>query len=142
MTTTQHPTDRNGLEVLGLQECLALVASQPVGRIAFVHGGEPAVLPVNHVVVDGAIGFRTTPGSKLDHAIMRRPVAFEVDAVDPETRTGWSVLVRGVADLVEDTRAFDAAGDPVPVPWSAHAEGGVWMTIHAEEVSGRRLSRD
>jgi nitroimidazol reductase NimA-like FMN-containing flavoprotein (pyridoxamine 5'-phosphate oxidase superfamily) len=47
----------------------------------------------------GVIVIRTAAGTKLataDHA----NVTFEVDEIDQRTRSGWSVLVRGLAEEV------------------------------------------
>jgi nitroimidazol reductase NimA-like FMN-containing flavoprotein (pyridoxamine 5'-phosphate oxidase superfamily) len=139
MTPTTSHLDRNGLEVLGASECLDLLASEPIGRLGFVSEGGPVILPVTYVVTHGGVAFRTAAGSKLDTAIMGRPVAFEVDGRDDERRIGWSVLVRGVAQLVEDADRIAELETRDLHPWSAHAEHGAWILVLAEEISGRRL---
>lgn len=139
MTATTPHLDRNGLEVLGPGECLDLLAAAPVGRIAFVHDGAPTILPVTHVVTHGGVAFRSAPGSKLDHAIMGRPVAFEVDGLDVERRTGWSVVLRGVADMVDDAELEAELDQRELEPWSAHVAEGTWVLLRADELSGRRL---
>lgn len=141
MSTPSHATDRGGLEVLPSDECLQLLASQPVGRVAFIDAGEPVVLPVNHRVDGWAIVFRTDLGGKLRTALLQRPVAFEVDAYDTEARTGWSVLVRGVADIVDDhdtVRRLDELGLS---PWATGHDRPYWIRIRPEEISGRRITR-
>ena len=57
--------DRNGLEVLAREECFRLLATLKVGRVALSVGGLPVVVPVNFLVVDEAMVFRTGVGSKL-----------------------------------------------------------------------------
>lgn len=139
MSPTPPHLDRNGLEVLGPDECLDLLGSQPVGRIAFLHEGGPTILPVTHVVSHGGVAFRTASGSKLDTALMGRPVAFEVDGLDVERRVGWSVVVHGIAELVEDPdRVAELDGRGLH-PWSAHVEQESWVLVRAEEISGRRI---
>ena len=138
-TTTTH-LDRNGLEVLGPDECLRLLASEPVGRLAFVLDGGPTILPVTYVVSHGGVAFRTASGSKLDTALMGRPVAFEVDGFDRDRRTGWSVVLRGVAEFVDDPDRIDELDERDLHPWSAHAEDGAWVLVRADEISGRRLT--
>lgn len=66
MTNTTTHLDRNGLEVLGPDECLDLLASQAVGRLAYTHVGGPTILPVSYVVSHGGVAFRSASGSKLD----------------------------------------------------------------------------
>ena len=64
---------------LGPAECIALLGSVQVGRVGVTIDALPAVLPVNFVVWNGSIVFRTVPGTKLDAAAAGDVVAFEVD---------------------------------------------------------------
>jgi uncharacterized protein len=128
--------DHQGLEVLDHDTCWELLASAPVGRIAFVQGGEPSILPVNHAVVGRRIVFRTFQGSLLHEALMQEPVAFEVDGFDADARTGWSVVVRGVADIAEDG---DELAEVHLRPWADTIRRDDWVAIRAEEVTGRRI---
>lgn len=63
-------------------------------------GGEhyPLTFPVNYALDRGMIVMRMAAGTKLaaDHA----NVTFEVDEIDQHTRSGRSVLVRGLAEEV------------------------------------------
>ena len=90
------------LQVIPRDEALRLVASVPVGRVVFTLRALPAVLPVNFVLDGDAIVFRTAPGSKLTAAVRNAVVAFQVDQIDPQTQTGWSVLVTGRAGEIHD----------------------------------------
>src|SRR6266566_6626414 len=83
-------------------ECHALLGGSHLGRVALVEGGRPLILPVNYVLDDAAVVFRTDQGSKLDAAVRGAPVAFEVDGVDTGRRTGWSVVIRGRAEHIKD----------------------------------------
>lgn len=139
MTTTT--TDRNGLEILGFSECLELLARAPVGRIAYVEGGQPVVLPVNHVVLGSKVAFRTAEGGKLDAAVMGRQVAFEVDSYDRHTRTGWSVVVRGEAGTVEEPGLLSWLEAQDLRPWADQRTRPTWVVIRADDVSGRRTAR-
>jgi nitroimidazol reductase NimA-like FMN-containing flavoprotein (pyridoxamine 5'-phosphate oxidase superfamily) len=131
--------DRFGLEMLDEKECLRLLATVEVGRLGVIEGGAVLILPVNFVVSDEGVVFRTAPGAKL-RAAQRSPVTLEVDAVDPATRTGWSVLVRGRA---EEITRFDAPAvrqlRELPLdPWAGNKP--VWMRIEPTVVTGRRLA--
>lgn len=138
MGTPERVLDHQGLEVLDSATCWELVAGTPVGRVAFVDRGEPMILPVNHAVVGHRVVFRTFPGSLLHEALMREPVAFQVDGFDTGERTGWSVVVRGVADLAErdGLRELDLR------PWADTVDRDDWVEIRAEEVTGRRIVRN
>ena len=58
------PFDAGGLEILGDDECLALLQTTPVGRIVFTHQALPAVQPVNYALDGQDVIIRTSPGSK------------------------------------------------------------------------------
>jgi nitroimidazol reductase NimA-like FMN-containing flavoprotein (pyridoxamine 5'-phosphate oxidase superfamily) len=147
MTDTITPTagtpltDRLDLEVLSADTCWELLASTPVGRVALLDAGEPAVFPVTYAVVARWIVFRSQPGTKLEAAAMGKPVAFEVDSWDATERTGWSVLVRGVAHLVDDETELAHLDGLGLEPWAAAVADGTWVRIRPEEVSGRRLGQ-
>jgi nitroimidazol reductase NimA-like FMN-containing flavoprotein (pyridoxamine 5'-phosphate oxidase superfamily) len=132
-------TDRHGLEVIGLEECLTLIASRPFGRLAYLDAGAPSIVPVNHLVDGSSVVIRSLDGGKLGAAIFERPVAFELDDLDLTTRTGWSVLVRGRAEIVEgpETEGYEKWLDSWAVRDGART---TWVRIVADEVSGRRLS--
>jgi uncharacterized protein len=132
--------DPQRLEVLEREECRDLVASKRVGRIAFCRGdGVPTVLPVNHVVDAWTVAFRTTFGSKLSAVLLERPVAFEVDEQDAETRTGWSVLVRGRTEHVVD-EAVERRLDELELDtWADAVARARWVRVTMDELSGRRI---
>jgi hypothetical protein len=89
--------DRNGLEVLSRDECLRLLGTAALGRVAVTTAALPTILPVNFRFDGRHILIRTGRGTKLDAATRNAVVAFEVDEVEPATREGWSVVVTGVA---------------------------------------------
>jgi hypothetical protein len=85
-------------EVLSVDECRALLASQDVGRVAFLgEDGFPIVLPVNYLIDGELIVFRSDTGAKYE-SIPKRPVAFEVDRFERWNRGGWSVLAQGFGE--------------------------------------------
>lgn len=133
------PMDRTGLEVLSAQECDRLLAENVIGRVAFVADGEPVVLPVNYRLHQGAVVFRTARGEKLEAAARRAPVAFEIDGWDPNAHTGWSVLVRGVAEEVLDQDQVAELETLGLRPWAESPQRRMWVRIRREDVSGRRI---
>lgn len=132
--------DHRGLGVLDLRDCLRRIASTPIGRIAFQDAGETIILPVNHVVDDTTIAFRTRWDSTLAAAIRDDSVGFEVDEYDAREHTGWSVLVRGIASKVYDEMTCLRFEELLGVPWEGPPEKNFWIRIRAEEVSGRELN--
>ena len=90
------------MEMLSDDECIDLLRQVPVGRIAVTVDALPVIIPINFAVVDGAVVFRTPPGTKLAAATASAVVAFEVDSYEADGRTGWSVMVQGMASEVTD----------------------------------------
>jgi uncharacterized protein len=131
------PKDR--WHLLSVEECHILLGRRHLGRLAFVEGELPLILPVNYVLDDGVVIFRTDAGSKLDAAVRGAPVAFEVDGVDELERTGWSVLARGHAQAVTDPDQLDRLRQLPLVPWAPGAKPH-YVRLEADEVSGRRIS--
>ena len=131
-------TEEAWLEELALDECLRLLRSQAVGRVAVAQEGAPIVLPVNYRLVEAVdtwVAVRTRPGSILDGAPLG--AALEVDQIDPGHREGWSVLVRGTLlhvdpDAVEFRERFD------PEPWLSE-ERDSWLVLEPFAITGRRL---
>jgi nitroimidazol reductase NimA-like FMN-containing flavoprotein (pyridoxamine 5'-phosphate oxidase superfamily) len=132
--------DHSGIEVIPRDECLRLLGDEVVGRVGFVAGGAPEVLPVNYVLDGDSVVFRTAAGTKLD-GVMRSPVVFEVDRVDRDRRSGWSVVVHGVAHEVTtlDQPALRErlAGLPLE-PWVPGDKAHV-VRIVARSITGRRV---
>ena len=127
-----------GLELLTEDEARALLAGGQVGRIGISIGALPAIFPVNYRLVDGAIVFRTAPGSKMSAAAAGAVVAFEVDDYGVLDRSGWSVLAVGRAEIVddEDVIAWVEASGLEPF-----ADGTRTAIVRIEPtfLSGRRL---
>ena len=134
---TGEPT----LEEIAEEECLQLLASHSVGRIAVVSEGRPFIFPVNYILEGHTVAFRTDPGTKLEAATMG-PVAFEIDGFDALYHSGWSVLVRGIGR--ELTGALDSWSERVTarylLPWAA-GEKEHWVAIAEPVFTGRRVGR-
>jgi nitroimidazol reductase NimA-like FMN-containing flavoprotein (pyridoxamine 5'-phosphate oxidase superfamily) len=127
-----------GLELLTEDESRELLASGEVGRIGITIGALPAIFPVNYRMVDGAIFFRTSEGSKMTAATNGSVVAFEVDDYQVAERSGWSVLAIGTAHLV------DAAApklDVLNTSLAPLADGRrpALVCIEPTFISGRRI---
>jgi hypothetical protein len=133
--------DRNGLEVLDDDQCLALLAGATLGRVAITSGALPVILPVNFLLVDRTIVFRSGRGTKLDAATRGAVVAFEVDDFDPFAHTGWSVNAIGIArdfGAVQHQLSFD----PTVIPrWAPRTDERV-VAMRADLLSGRRIRHD
>lgn len=130
---------RSGMEIIPLKESLQLLGSQVVGRLGFVVGDQPMVLPVNYALRADVVLFRTVDGTKLD-AARGAKVAFEVDSVDRASGSGWSVVVQGVAEEITDSddwfcEELRQAAAPSWLP----GDVGHYVRITPTLISGRRL---
>jgi uncharacterized protein len=132
---------RSAVEIIHAEECLRLLASEEVGRLAFLAGPASVdVLPVNYVLDGEAVVFATNSGSKLWSAD-RGAVAFEVDHTDRETRSGWSVVVHGLAQEITslDSAALLARLRALPLnPWAGGDRPHV-VRIAPRTMTGRRV---
>jgi nitroimidazol reductase NimA-like FMN-containing flavoprotein (pyridoxamine 5'-phosphate oxidase superfamily) len=131
-------TSQPGIEVLDDASCWELLASASVGRIAVDIAGQPDIFPLNYVVADGGIVFRSGPGTKLAGAVLNHHVAFEIDGYLPDERTAWSVVVKGLAHQIEHMMEMFAAEDLPLFPWVASPKPD-FVRIEPTLVTGRRF---
>jgi nitroimidazol reductase NimA-like FMN-containing flavoprotein (pyridoxamine 5'-phosphate oxidase superfamily) len=134
--------ERTGVEIIEREECLRLLGREVIGRIGFVDRGQPEVLPVNYVLDGEDVVFRTAEGTKL-RTLGRAAVVFEVDRVDPADRSGWSVVVHGVAEQITvfDRVELRARAAALPIdPW-APGEKPHLVRIVPRTITGRRVRK-
>jgi len=122
-------------------EAMRLVAAAPFGRVLFTRDALPAIRPVNHLVdEDDVIVVRTRLTSRLTGAVQANApvvVAYQVDDIDAVRRTGWSVMVTGLARTVTDP-ARVARYEQLLRPWVGRVMDTV-VAIEPEIVTGIRL---
>jgi len=138
--STDVPLDRNGLEVLDAQQCMALLATVKVGRVGVTTESMPVVLPVTFALDGPSVVFCSTPGTKLYLALAGAVVAFEADDVDPELRFGWSVCVIGHARVLGSVADLERVRSLGLYPW-ADLSDPAYIAIDADLVTGRRVRR-
>ena len=128
-----------GLQMLDRSECVELLAAHSFGRVAVWTGEHPAVFPVLYGLLDGDIVIRTAPGEKLEAAVLHHEVAFEIDAAQPATHTGWSVNVVGPAEEIVDVATRERARALALESWAGDYRDD-FIRIRARRVTGRRLA--
>lgn len=136
-----RPVDAgSGIEILDRGECLRLLATEELGRLAFVSGGAADILPVNYALDGDAIVFATADGTKVWAAAVA-PVAFEVDHADPATRSGWSVVVRGNTQEITEHDAPALLDHLHSLPLRTWVGGSrpILLRIVPVSITGRRL---
>ncbi|GAU69268.1 DNA-binding protein [Streptomyces sp. NBRC 110611] len=130
----RHPE----LRELDPDQCRERLGTHGVGRIAVATPDGLAVLPVNYEVIDGAIAFRTAPGT-VPAAAADSDVAFEVDHVDEAMSQGWSVLVHGRARSVTEPDTVRRLSEQAhSEPW-AGGERPLWILVEPRQLTGRRI---
>jgi len=124
-------------EELDRDVCLELLQGQSVGRVAVtVPDGPPHVVPVNYTMLRGSVVFRTMPGTKLTR-LVTEPVTFEADEWDSDGRTGWSVVIQGLAYEASD-REMDY--EHVHLDSVAERQNSRWVRLAPDTITGRRIT--
>lgn len=130
--------DRFGMEIIPVNECLALLRGEPVGRLAISITDHPDIFPINHVVDHGTVVFRTAEGTKLAAAVLGTAVAYEIDGFDAQAGIAWSVVIKGRAFEIERLEDLIDAADLPLFPWHASPKHR-YVRIEPDEISGRRF---
>lgn len=132
------------LVVLSRPECLALLAATDFGRVVMSAGPSqvPLIRPVNYRFDERSqsIVFRTLEGSKFHTLAHSARACFEIDGHDPETESGWSVIVIGSAERITRAAEIERAERLDLRTWPDGRRQAHWMRIRARTVSGRRLA--
>ena len=117
-------------------ESIDLLHERTVGRLCIIDHGYPVAIPINYQIVGGNddinIVVRTAPETLLGR--YEGPGSLEVDDIDLDNGTAWSVIVRGAVRRVIDTHNFP---DPNPLISDRREQ---WVTLHMSAVSGRRFA--
>ena len=98
----------------------------------------PQIFPVNYVVDTESIVFRTSAYSALGTLAAGAEIAFEVDSVDHDHATGWSVVAAGRAEAIDDEAELDMLRERglEPTAWA----GGLrrtYIRLRWSSLSGR-----
>jgi nitroimidazol reductase NimA-like FMN-containing flavoprotein (pyridoxamine 5'-phosphate oxidase superfamily) len=130
-----------GAQRLDDTEAIRLLASVSYGRVVFTLKSLPAIRPVNHLLDDDArIIIRTRLTSAISAAMRSTDgvvVAYEADSIDPQTRTGWSVVVTGRAYTITDPDQVSRY-EQLLHPWVNHADTVV--AIEPGIITGFRIN--
>ncbi|EXG79741.1 pyridoxamine 5'-phosphate oxidase family protein [Cryptosporangium arvum] len=132
-------TLHRALAALDHHECLALLASVPVGQVVFNARALPEILPVNFRVDGDSVVLSVASGSVLARVSDGTVLAFHADRVDETSRTGWSVTVVGrVSEVTDEAERARIRALPLQ-SWTSDERDHV-LRISAERVTGRRLA--
>ncbi|MDP9933883.1 nitroimidazol reductase NimA-like FMN-containing flavoprotein (pyridoxamine 5'-phosphate oxidase superfamily) [Paenarthrobacter nicotinovorans] len=131
-------TPREAVERLDPEECWDLLSHQTVGRLAVLAEGHPDVFPVNYVLDQDGIVFRTGAGTKYWSA-MTAPCAFEIDGYEALASQAWSVVARGRAAVILEHHELAKVGALGLDPWQPGSKNH-YVRLTPESITGRRFT--
>jgi uncharacterized protein len=123
---------------LSRPECEKLLAEHSVGRVALNAPAGPQILPVTYGFYANTIVFRTSPYGVLSSLERHTRVAFEIDNIDENQQSGWSVLVQGSAERVTQQYTLSTLWKEGPVPWASGTRN-LFIAITPESITGRAV---
>lgn len=135
-TTTTTPDAGNPVTILSASECWDLLASAAFGRLVTSVDGQPEIFPVNFVVQDRTVLFRTAEGTKLVSAAINNHVLFEAD--DHGVAEGWSVILKGMTRTLRTNEEVARAEQAQLLPWTATLKQH-YVRIQPLSITGRRF---
>jgi hypothetical protein len=120
-------------------ECRKLLAERYLGRLALTDPAGPAMFPVNYAFDEGAVVFRTDPGSKLDTM---------AGGARSRLRSTRSMRVAGPAGAWSSGARRPRVSKPAdldrlhrlpPYPWAPAAKAR-YIRIRAVSITGQRIA--
>ena len=131
----------SSFQELSVERCRELLSSHSTGRVAWNAGDGPQVLPVSYAMDGEDIVFRTSPYGALSQLHARTNVAFEIDDIDHESGSGWSVVVRGTAQGIAHGHHLERLWSRgTTVPWAAGMRN-LFIAITPRTITGRIVRR-
>ena len=119
-------------EVLSEGECWQLLATATVGHLALSVHALPAILPVQYYLEDGRIAACLGQFDVSEQSGHNAVVAFSVDQIDEENRSGWSVNVIGLSTFAYRVNGvLNDCGEPA---------AGQIVHLEPKVVTGQRLT--
>ncbi len=128
------------MQELSSTQCLDLLRSKQVGRLGVTAEHYPMIFVVNYGLDGDVVIVRTESGTKLSGA-SHANVCFEVDEIDDDAQTGWSVLILALAEEVTDAHREEIASRTqanAVQPW-APGERVRWLRLIPHRMTGRRI---
>jgi len=135
VTVAEHG-DPDAAEELDPAACFRLLDTERVGRLAVQEATGVDIFPVNYLVHDGKVYFRSAPGVKMIRLTQAPDVAFEVDGHDRVWT--WSVVIKGTARRLDDDDEIVATGIE-EAPTALLGEKLNYVRITPRQISGRRF---
>lgn len=134
-------SEERHFDAMGRQQCLDLIESHHLAHIAWQAADLPQILPISYAMHQGSVYFRTLPDGLLAELAQPTSVALEVDDLDQQTRTGWSIVLHGHSSAVrEPDELTDLWASDSLVPW-ASGNRTLFIRIRPDRIEGRVVRR-
>jgi uncharacterized protein len=130
--------DKSGLQVLSEGDCFALIAHAPIGRVVYSDRALPVIVPVNFTLDGDDIVIRTGRRSRLATHVSGHVIAFEVDQIDAASHSGWSVVLTGFLQLIDEPAEIERLERLGLRSWAPSAHDR-YLRLRADLVTGRRI---
>lgn len=127
-----------GVRVLADDECWRLLVAHDLGRLAVQAGDGTDIFPVNYLVHERAIYFRSAPGSKLVDLSRSPGVAFEIDG--QLAHRVWSVVVHGIAQRLGTDAEIEASGVHHLTTWHPSDKFN-YVRVKPHTITGRSFAK-
>jgi len=129
---------KSDVEELDPAECFRLLGPRGIGRLAVQDQAGVDIFPVNYLIYENEVYFKSAPGTKMIRVTDAPQVAFEADGHD--RRRAWSVVIKGVAvRLDRDDEIFASGIDRAPT--AIPTEKLNYVRIRPQRITGRRFRR-
>jgi hypothetical protein len=139
LAPADEPGGPGSLSRISRAECLRLLGSRRVGRLAYVaRPGVPDLVPVNYALHGEDVLVRSGIGPKLQAAERGESMVLEVDDLDDEAQTGWSVIATGPARRLTLAEVHSLPDSVLPKTWANGPRFAV-LRIRPSRIEGRRL---
>jgi hypothetical protein len=97
--------------------------------------------PITYAMHQESVYFRTLPDGLLAELAQPTSVALEVDELDQQTRSGWSIVLHGHTSAVrESDELADLWASDSLVPWASRNRT-LFIRIRPDTVAGRIVRR-
>jgi nitroimidazol reductase NimA-like FMN-containing flavoprotein (pyridoxamine 5'-phosphate oxidase superfamily) len=123
------------MRILTADECVALLSTVYLGRLALTERALPIILPVTFACLDGDIVFNVAAGVLLRAAETGHVVCFEADSAGGGRSMSWSVYTIGPLSVVEGQASRELVQHLDLGRWSHSSTTSVRLTPHV--FSGR-----
>jgi nitroimidazol reductase NimA-like FMN-containing flavoprotein (pyridoxamine 5'-phosphate oxidase superfamily) len=124
------------ITILSEDESWDLLAGVALGRLVTSVEDQPEIFPVNFVVQNRTVLFRTAVGTKLVSSVINKHVLLEAD--DHNVAEGWSVIVKGVARTLWTDDDIAEAERAQLLPWTATLKTH-YVRVIPTSITGRRF---